>query len=106
MINMNLALQRDISAENISKINDLQSLRQDIFTHLHLGMLPAIPYVAGVLTAIEFKLQELWGFDKDIKFHRFWLAPKCTCAIVDNEDAYPSGYYYINADCPLHGNGE
>ena len=55
------------------------------------------------LTAIEFKLQELWGFPQDIKFHKFWDTPKCRCPRIDNEDSYPFGYYGVSGDCPLHG---
>lgn len=57
---------------------------------------------ADVLTDIEFTLQELWNFPKDIKWHRFWQTPKCTCAKMDNEDNFPTGYYYKSGDCPLH----
>lgn len=55
------------------------------------------------ITECEFKLQELWGFPKDKNFHRFWETPKCTCPKMDNEDAYPTGYYAINMQCILHG---
>jgi hypothetical protein len=58
---------------------------------------------ANHLTQLEFKLQELWGFSQDAKFHRFWDTPKCKCAKIDNEDAYPTGYYSISGNCPLHG---
>lgn len=52
----------------------------------------------------EFKLQELWGFPKDARFHRFWEAPKCTCPKMDNDDNYGYGPFVINTVCPLHGN--
>jgi hypothetical protein len=58
---------------------------------------------ANHLTQLEFKLQELWGFSQNAKFHRFWDTPKCKCAKIDNEDAYPTGYYSISGNCPLHG---
>lgn len=54
-------------------------------------------------TELEFKLQKLWGFPLDSKFHRFWDRPKCQCPKMDNDDAYPSGYYVIAGNCPLHG---
>lgn len=59
--------------------------------------------VDGQITDIEFQLQKLWGFPQDKNFHRFWLRPKCTCPKMDNDDAYPTGYYNISGDCPLHG---
>jgi hypothetical protein len=61
--------------------------------------------LAKDITECEFELQSLWGFTKDAKFHRFWETPKCICAKMDNEDAYPTGYYSITLSCPLHGDG-
>ena len=51
----------------------------------------------------QFKLQEAWGFLKDKKFHKFWEVPGCTCPKMDNSDRYPTGSYYYNVDCPIHG---
>lgn len=62
----------------------------------------ALKTLAQDLTEIEFYLQELWGFSKDSRYHRFWLYPKCECPKMDNEDDYPHLQYY-NAGCPLHG---
>lgn len=59
--------------------------------------------LAKNLTECEFEIQELWGFPRDIKYHRFWQAKKCTCAQMDNEEAWPSGYYSIDLNCLLHG---
>ena len=54
-------------------------------------------------TELEFKLQDAWGFGRDANYHRFWNRPKCGCPKLDNEDAYPTGYYVINHSCKLHG---
>ncbi len=54
-------------------------------------------------TQVEFDLQELWKFRKDRKFHRFWNRPQCGCPTMDNEDAYPTGYYVISGGCKIHG---
>lgn len=50
----------------------------------------------------QYKLQELWGFEKNIKMHKFWNVPNCTCPKLDNEDIYPSEKYWTNANCPVH----
>lgn len=52
---------------------------------------------------IEFELQELWGFEKNANFHKFWDTEKCKCPSMDNDDAYPHGRYIVNHNCPLHG---
>lgn len=54
-------------------------------------------------TEVEFRLQDFWGFDRNINFHKFWNRPKCQCPRMDNEDAYPTGYYVRTDSCPLHG---
>lgn len=54
-------------------------------------------------TAIEFQLQDAWKFDRNINFHRFWNRPGCNCPVLDNEDAYPTGYYVRTAACKIHG---
>jgi len=57
----------------------------------------------ALYTEIEFELQDAWGFGRDIKFHKFWDRPHCACAKMDNEDNYPSGFYYFLSGCTLHG---
>lgn len=59
--------------------------------------------IAKDIEQIEYKLQEVWGFDIDSKYHIFWEYPKCTCPKLDNRDRYPNGYYIIDVHCPLHG---
>ena len=54
-------------------------------------------------TELELLLQQNWGFPESINYHKFWNRPKCTCVKMDNDDAYPVGYYSINMHCPLHG---
>lgn len=90
--------------DNLDEIKDCHRAKLTIYAAIDVIDDPTeMKEYAKQLTALEFKLQELWGFPKDQKFHRFWETPKCTCAKMDNEDAYPTGYYSINSQCPLHG---
>lgn len=57
----------------------------------------------GDWTTNQFSLQRAWGFEEDKNYHRFWDLPGCLCPKMDNNDNYPSGYYYVNFGCPLHG---
>ena len=57
----------------------------------------------SLCTLIEFELQALFGFKKDIKLHRFWLRPQCGCPQYDNELRYPGGYYIYDGSCLVHG---
>lgn len=58
------------------------------------------------LAEIEYRLQEMWGFKQDSKYHTWWLkCTECTCPKQDNMDPlyYGSGHIYIDT-CPVHGN--
>ena len=48
-------------------------------------------------------LQELWNFQLDPKYIRFWEGPGCICPRMDNEDNYPTTYGITRGDCPIHG---
>lgn len=54
------------------------------------------------LSMTEFELQRVWGFPLDANYHRWWEYPKCACPKMDNNDAYPLGYYTTSKNCPLH----
>ena len=48
-------------------------------------------------------LQHLWGFDLDDNKIKFWDFPACSCPAMDNNDAYPYGYYAMSGGCMIHG---
>ena len=52
---------------------------------------------------LNLALQDLWNFEYDPNYIKWWKYPKCTCPKLDNEDAYPTGYYVIDNNCPVHG---
>lgn len=57
-----------------------------------------------MIEPLEFKLQELWGFNKDANYHRFWFEiNSCTCPKMDNIDDLGTGYRHINTQCMIHG---
>ena len=51
----------------------------------------------------EFEIQELFNFDRNYAFHRWWEVPKCTCPTMDNQDWWGNDRCYISGDCPIHG---
>lgn len=51
----------------------------------------------------EKTLQKMWGFEDNETYIKFWQYPYCACPKMDNNDSYPSGHYYINGNCPIHG---
>lgn len=100
-------LKKQNCFENLQKIKDAHVEKLAIYNKIeNTSNIKELKELANLITEIEFKLQELWKFPKNYKFHRFWETPKCMCPKIDNEDAYPHGYYIISADCPLHGANE
>lgn len=66
------------------------------------------PGVEEVVRNLEYRLQELWKFPQDPKFHRYQTHIKgCTCPKLDNAELV--GYdadRYRTSDCPWHWNAE
>ena len=60
--------------------------------------------IADEIEQLEFKLQELWGFDRSQMHHRYWSQLNmclCNANSMDNLDDF--GYRrIIRMDCPIH----
>lgn len=103
-LNEGLIRKQGLNEESIDKLLVLHKRKLEIYQFIEtIEDEEALRVFAKHITDLEFNLQETWGFPKNAKFHRFWETPKCTCPKMDNEDAYPTGYYVISGDCPLHG---
>lgn len=113
-VNPALVESKGISDEVLMRIKDVHLQLYTLDTIMNLSLLrekledaPKPPEYWKKLNKqaekLEFKLQELWGFDQDTRFHKFWKRPGCECPILDNEDRYPLGKYIINQECRLHG---
>ena len=108
-INSSLVKQKKINDETLNKIKELHLSKLKIFDEIENYKIETgndiviLHKLANKLTEIEFQLQELWGFNKDADFHRFWLTPKCICPKMDNEENYGDIYSIISDNCPLHG---
>lgn len=89
--------------EAIVEAHELKLLLMDMISKE--DSVPMLKSLAQDITEVEFELQSLWKFPKDIKFHRFWELPKCSCPKLDNSDSYPHRQY-TRLDCPLHGGNE
>ena len=104
MINMKLAKARNLSEQDILDIKVLHEGREYIEAVMRLVDSPAtLQALFKAWTDNEYALQEKWGFARDANYHKWWYVPKCSCPKLDNDDAYPLGYYAVNMDCPVHG---
>lgn len=55
------------------------------------------------LQCLEFAMQWEWGFDRDAKWHTWWMKPKnCLCPRIDNSEMLGFGRI-VTSECPIHG---
>ena len=107
MINLALARKQGLDDITIYKINEIQQARDNIHEAMqkmgNAGNKHLLREIGKFLPEIELELQKLWGFEQSLNYYRFWEVPFCSCPKMDCEDAYPSGRYYVNFECPVHG---
>lgn len=104
MINRRLAIQMNLTLEQISIIEELHIKRDELFSKMaSIDNKEELKEMDKKCREIEFALQDAWGFEREDRFHKFWIRPHCRCPKLDNEDRYPTGYYIMSDACPLHG---
>lgn len=55
-----------------------------------------------VIEDIEFTLQGLWKFTRDVNYHTHWIEIKgCTCPKMDNQERWGTGRITVST-CPWH----
>ena len=103
-LNERLIIQKGLNDDQITHILKLHELKLAIFYMMEKKEdSEELKSLADRVTQVEYRLQDAWGFPRNIDYHRFWEMPKCTCPKMDNDDAWPSGHYVINFGCPVHG---
>lgn len=104
-LNGRLILQQNLSESEVDHILRLHEYKLTVRAKMKAlpSDNPKIKDYAADLEQIEFLLQDAWKFERNINYHKFWEAPHCTCPKMDNDDAWPSGYYVRNFGCPVHG---
>lgn len=97
-------LDRQKAWKNLEKIKEAHQLKLIVYEMMEeTNDVAELRSLADDVTEIEFELQALWGFWQDIKWHRFWTVPKCSCPRTDNEERYPTGKYIHSFSCLVHG---
>lgn len=102
-VNLKLAKQFGLTENTIHKIEDLHRKREDYYNRMLIAPESDLKVWDKLCEELEFELQDLWKFDRNINFHKFWNRPRCLCPKMDNDDRYPTGNYVTMEDCPLHG---
>lgn len=88
-------------AKNLSKLKSCVKEKLKIFDIIENSDKDLKKYYKK-LTDNEYSMQMLYGEDENIKYHRFWDTPKCTCPKIDNLELYPSDKPIFDKDCPIH----
>jgi hypothetical protein len=102
-INQELLLSRGVE-HNLDLIKSLHLTKLVLMDHMEeTEDASTLRALAKSVTMTEFALQEAWGFERDIRYHRFWLLPKCSCPKMDNEDNYGTDFLLRDLTCILHG---
>lgn len=105
-INKELADKRGIDDATLLKIQELHFLREatkDLMGKVE--NLELLPGLAEVLTDVEYQLQDLWGFERNPNYHRWFEVPRCSCPKMDNSDSLGSSTRYHDGTCPVHSQG-
>lgn len=98
MINMALAAQQKITDEGIEKLNALYKVLDEVISRPEYFDNPV-----RQIEQLEFKLQKLWKFPQDARYHTHWVKIKgCTCPKMDNKNFFGSDICLVNQTCPWH----
>jgi hypothetical protein len=110
-LNNRMISERGLTVDDIKQLIKLHTEKEWLYEKMR-GLNPdnsedldILLSSASVCTVIEFMLQDVWKFERDIRFHKFWETPHCACPKLDNMDAWGTGYYIIENRCPIHGSG-
>lgn len=104
VLNKDLIIKQNLSDEEVEQLESLHRERVILEHLIETSIEEDIKSYANLHLENNRELQKAWKFEVDDKYYRFWDLPKCGCPKMDNDDNYPSGYYYKNNNCLLHGN--
>jgi len=108
-LNIRLLQENQVPNENILQMPKYYKKLKNLFNEAHKlyneysGQIPKDETEIGKqVDEVESKLQELWNFEKNEAYYRYWIElPGCTCPKMDNEDMYVV-HRIINCSCPYH----
>jgi len=104
-IKKDMLVKQGISEETLKQMKSVYDEMDELFKQIEKEEdASQLKVLANKIPDLEYRLQELWGFRKDSRYHRYWFkAPKCTCPVLDNLDNLGTDIREISPFCPLHG---
>lgn len=105
-VNIPLARERGIPELDIIKIHSLQEFREELQSQMQdtdEENKSELRRLFKLWKDNEFKLQSLWRFEVNEKWHKDFLLPHCNCPVYDNYAVYPE-LRHVSKTCVYHGN--
>ena len=103
-LNHKMVERRGISDEAVEKLKQSHIERIDLFQQARATTdVATLRALAEAFEDLEFRQQELWGFDRNADMHRWFDFPGCTCPKMDNAERMGTTYRIYTLDCPIHG---
>jgi hypothetical protein len=97
-VNLVLAEQQGLDDADHEKLQALYNALDDLLTNPENYDNPV-----NLIEQVEFKLQKVWKFPQDARYHTHWVKIKgCTCPKLDNKNYFGSNICLINQMCPWH----
>jgi hypothetical protein len=102
-------VREKVNSERVNNIKNLPKLKKclleklKIYEEINNDTEEDLSKYYKRLTDNEYNMQLLYGEEEDIKYHVFWMTPKCTCPKIDNIEIYPSKTPIFSKKCPIHG---
>ena len=104
VLNEGLAYKQRLTHEDLAILRSLHQLKLAYHNKIEsTSNITELRTIVKALTELEFQLQSAWKFPQNVNYHKFWNTPTCTCPVMDNEDRYPYGRYFVSQSCVLHG---
>lgn len=105
-LNLSLLKSLRVSDRSLNKLKQMYIAKHLLFekaASIDSKQIHALRALCDLYHQFEFEIQELWGFTRDINFHRFWEFPHCICPRLDNQDAIGTKFHIYSSTCPIHG---
>jgi hypothetical protein len=104
VLSYNLYKKQGINAKTLDLIKHSHVYKWQLFREMEdaLDDQDKLQLIAKKVEELEFYQQELWGFEKNASFHRWWEVPGCACGKMDAQDMYGTPYRNISMGCLVH----
>ena len=103
-VNKNILSRQNISHADMIKLQRFYKEKLLLEAYINITDISRMKDFANFWFENEKRIQNALKFQDNDNFIKFWELPHCICDPELNEAKYPSGNYYINEYCPLHGN--